>query len=1242
MKINDIVLPEFGQLADIPGIEEQAVLSYVLEPYTEIEAKRHINRVRELVSFPNKSAVNGHSSYPSIDTGKTTFLEIEDLDVEKDNQPYVIKQAPLTTKNFTEAYGPEELLPKSIPERAKAVHSLHFSQWNPAPAHLKTKGHICYLVAGTLEGEIHHIVCHSAGFYISNSTAHWFDPTPKVINGDVISEHSLFNLLSKVSPKLMKTLEANREQIQDIPPQVYASPTNCFLYSPWIVNEPTNNADFGRTQKELVDNVDSSVSRDWNDEFQAARNMSKDNIADRILRERLLSKISFEFAQAAVHGAMSIIEGSIQSLNPFETPDARIYLQDNIFYSFATDPSKVFEEFGGKAAAHYAAAKDIQNINFTNKIDPEGITTVLTTVVDYAGRRITAQAPVPGIFRSDPEENNQVHYGTIESLQSIKTDESYAEVLKAIASDFHLKEHTFFDIEGRPAKLVTPVSVNGVSGTDNRKYVLDLQRLTPLDLGFLDAVSKDTETPYPHGIPLLRRETVDGWFKSKSSAQYQEQFEKRKAEKEAQDAAEGKVKKEPKKPKEKTEETEETEGAEEKADGEAAVEEEEEEEEITIDTIFSLDEQREMIAEANARFQVNPDVPFDLSKIPADYKEEYEKDAEVIREISSFITETIIPTYINDVKAATANTPIDGQQLTEIFHKRGINMRYLGAVANAASDGGPLLETFKGICVSEVITRSAKHVLNSILAQYPKESFAYIVSQFFNSLLGFKLNDSPKLEITNGFKTLYNQYDFSDLESSITVESIRSAIAHEAKSRFRLDLESDWALTMNLRYIFRNLSLQLGLQWRARKYDFTATEPYYDITDKLDAPYGIHTELAETRTTTSTAGKKKKGKKGSNTSSNSVLAATQPITQKLPTLFSHNDVLNIVPKVRHSTCKSQLAEEALETGRISLLRDDKKNGLILMTESAALHEQIYGNVHKEVAHAFSQLSLVYHELKEHELAVNFGRKAAIIQDRCSGYDSAEAIVAYLNLALFEYGNQNAAGAINLIKHAMKRWVSITGHTHPDSFTTINNSASMLQGLGHFDMARELVEGTLPLSQQFFGDESVLVASHHFQIANFALVKSEFAEALEHLKIAHAVYQKQFGDENTSTIESKKWIDAVTELIEKSAAGAQVLPAAGNKEGNAIKNIIANTTNANQRRNNNNKSAKTNGVPISHDDIKERVQARIRAGHTAASSSDVAKAQADQKSIDDLVAYIEGTEAKSISKKSTKGSKKGKK
>ena len=84
----------------------------------------------------------------------------------------------------------------------------------------------------------------------------------------------------------------------------------------------------------------------------------------------------------------------------------------------------------------------------------------------------------------------------------------------------------------------------------------------------------------------------------------------------------------------------------------------------------------------------------------------------VIIEILTF-PRVQIPSLIRDCLDHTS-TPLDGITLTEAMHQRGINMRYLGKLAQRLVKI-PQLDYFLTIVLSEILVRSAKHVFQTFL-----------------------------------------------------------------------------------------------------------------------------------------------------------------------------------------------------------------------------------------------------------------------------------------------------------------------------------------------------------------------------------------------------------------------------------------------------------------------------------------------------------------------------------------------
>lgn len=83
--------------------------------------------------------------------------------------------------------------------------------------------------------------------------------------------------------------------------------------------------------------IDPKQMHDWNEEFQVVQNFPTENFIQRMQKDRAVSKIYNDFLESATAGAVAIIEGKVQPLNPNECMRQHVYVYNAIFFSFAVD-----------------------------------------------------------------------------------------------------------------------------------------------------------------------------------------------------------------------------------------------------------------------------------------------------------------------------------------------------------------------------------------------------------------------------------------------------------------------------------------------------------------------------------------------------------------------------------------------------------------------------------------------------------------------------------------------------------------------------------------------------------------------------------------------------------------------------------------------------------------------------------------------------------------------------------------
>ena len=461
---------------------------------------------------------------------------------------------------------------------------------------------------------------------------------------------------------------------------------------------------------------------------------------------------------------------------------------------------------------------------------------------------------------------------------------------------------------------------------------------------------------------------------------------------------------------------------------------------------------------------------------------------------------------------------MDGHSLSRLMHKRGINLRYLGRLAASKEPSSPRLDALRTLAVQEMLARAFKHIVHKYLRQIPPSFSTSCIAHLLNCLLGSQLNDSPKVSLDPEAQSLYpeSEWSFADLSPS----SLQKQIEEEAHRRYRFDLAPDWISNIKHLQLLREIALKLGLQLTSKDYCFRTSDA---------PPVQQMTNGAGPLTNGTSNGHGKKKKKLANhdafqASQESLVAAGPPVT------FEADDIVNLVSIVKEASPKSSLAEEAFEAGKAFVHQDQKELGQELLLESLSLHEQIYGILHPEVARVYHQLATLYHQLHDPAAAVELARKAVLVSERTLGPDSAETVLAYLNLGFFEHAAGRSAAALRLVRHALDLWKLVhgAGLRHPDAVTTLNNAAVMQQQLRRFRASRRWFERSLSVCAEMAGPSSVAAATLRFQLAQALALDHEPQRAVAAMRDAYGAFRAQLGPADRNTKEAEAWLEQLTQ------------------------------------------------------------------------------------------------------------------
>ncbi|KAI9703609.1 MAG: Intracellular distribution of mitochondria [Candelina mexicana] len=1139
---------DFVELSQIAGITTEPELALVEDPYTEKEARIHLTRIRELIGAAGDRVDTLHG----VSAGLSLFDTISQAASSKtvpegtgNSAEPPISDTPhaLSDYDFQAPAAVNTILQPVQGPAPKTVKAISLSAWNPPPHHLRQRGHLLYLQVTTNEGEQHQITSHVSGFYVNRSSNSKFDPFPRPPPKQHAA-HSLLSLISILSPSFESKFAALQAYNNGKDPLSTFQIATFIPSNPWMVPSAqsslsSHQPDITRTQESyLLSGAENAETlRDWNEEFQSTRELPRETMQDRVFRERLTSKLFADYNDAAARGAILVARGEVGSLNPSEGTDAQIYVYNNIFFSFGADGVGTFATEGGDEAARVATGKDVLGVKAVNQLDIEGLFTPATVVVDYLGKRLVGQSIVPGIFKQRESGEHQIDYGGVEGREVVAENHAFVSVFDKLSSALRVKKHPVWDKDGRRHDLEGSVETKGLLGTDGRKYVLDLYRITPLDVLWLEEHWKEpTELreedgtkggpSYPHRMAVLRPELVELYWAVMMREYVKTEIDRRRQIQHDSSRANG---------------TGTVKDTENRIDSNATSQGDKDliENTVSAQDIDNTEPGKpptgqDRVDISGFHFALNPDVFSGQVPQTSEEKEAWAQDEKNVRAACEYLRSKALPELIQHLKEGDVGFPMDGQSLSQLLHKRGINIRYLGTISTLSDKDGSRLHALKELAVQEMVSRAFKHVANKYLRNVPIPLSGACIAHLLNCFLGSGFNQNPHAELDPLLRSLYTKTNLSF--EDVTPKAMIAEIEHQVKARFYHDLEISWHTKLRHLQMLREIAIKLGLQLEAREYSFTRA-PEAETYDPDTSANNVSNTPSANGYAAINGKKKKKGTEQSfQVSTMSTSSTVSPLT------FYSNDIVNIAPVVKEASPRSMLAEEALEAGRISIIQNQKELGKDLILESLSLHEQIYGILHPEVARVYHQVSMLYYQLEDKAVAVELARKAIIIFERTVGIDASETVLGYLNLGLFEHQVGNTKVALTYIRHALELWKLIYGLHHPDSITTTNNAAVMLQNLKYYHESRLWFETSLSLSEDMFGEHSVNAATLLFQLAQALALDQDSKGAVNRMRQAYNIFLAELGSSDKNTKEAENWLEQLTQNAVSIAKHAKDLQA----------------------------------------------------------------------------------------------------
>ncbi|XP_051719412.1 clustered mitochondria protein homolog isoform X1 [Ctenopharyngodon idella] len=1206
LQLDGNVLDNFAELKSIEGLQEGSLLKVVEEPYTVREARIHVRHIRDLLKSLDPS-----DAYNGVDCNSLSFLSVfTDGDL-GDTGRRKKKGSELEQIDCTP---PEHILPGSkerplVPlqpqnkdwKPMQCLKVLTMSGWNPPPGNRKMHGDLMYLYIVTVEDRHISITASTRGFYLNQSTTYSFNPKPA--NPSFLS-HSLVELLSQISPAFKKNFTAlQKKRVQRHPFERIATPFQ--VYS-WTAPQIDHAMDCVRAEDAYTSRLGyeehiPGQTRDWNEELQTTRELSRKNLPERLLRERAIFKVHSDFAAAATRGAMAVIDGNVMAINPGEETRMQMFIWNNIFFSLGFDVRDHYRELGGDAAAHTAPTNDLNGVRAYSAVDVEGLYTLGTVVVDYRGYRVTAQSIIPGILEREQEQS--VIYGSIDFGKTVVSHPKYLELLEKTSRPLKVQRHAVLNEKDASVELCSSVECKGIIGNDGRHYILDLLRTFPPDLNFLPVEGEEL-TPesqklgfprqHRHRLACLRQELIEAFvehryllFMKMAALQLMQQKANKDKTAALHDTSAADVESESK-----LQALEASEKVPEDTPSSPTSSEStltpDESEATTVSENSAPENQeapvdlKDQVPTANTNGTHEPSAPErqnggcdsllegkEADEIIPGLAQAKELAESLAAEDGSGIDPKSREVVLNACKAvgSISNTSFDIRFNPDIFSP---GVRFPDDSAEDIQKQKQLLKDAAAFLVSCQIPSFVKDCLDHSSLPMDGATMTEALHQrginvrYLGTVLEFVDNMPAKAQLEHIyrigiselitrcakhiFKTYLQGVELSALSAAVShflnclLSSFPDAVAH---------LPADELVSRRKSRKRRNRVPGGGdnTTWAS----LTPSELWKNITSEAQSYYHFNLQCESVDQAVEKYGLQKITllREISIKTGIQILIKEYNFDSRHKPAFTEEDILNIFPVVKHVNPKASDAFHFFQSGQAKVQQGFLKEGCELINEALNLFNNVYGAMHVEICACLRLLARLNYIMGDHPEALSNQQKAVLMSERALGIEHPNTIQEYMHLALYCFANGQLSTALKLLYRARYLMLVVCGEDHPEMALLDSNIGLVLHGVMEYDLSLRFLENALAINSKYHGPRSVKVALSHHLVARVYESKAEFRSALQHEKEGYTIYKNQVGEAHEKTKESSEYLKYLTQQavalqrtmneIYKNGSNASIMP-----------------------------------------------------------------------------------------------------
>ena len=802
-----------------------------------------------------------------------------------------------------------------------------------------------------------------------------------------------------------------------------------------------------------------------------------------------------------------------------------VFVYNQIFFSFAIDSKETFKDVSSTDSnpSYTATNHDILGLRSLQVIDIDGLHIIATCHVNYKGYRVIAQSIIPGIL-TNTDQSSLTEYGSVDDGASIYTNEEFTEIMKNLCEHLSIKEAKILDGEEKEHQIFGSIDIKGIRGTDRRKYLLDLVRLTPRDTNYLG--KNFTSCIVRPELVRIFQKTRDLEYATKKLTEEGEANEEIKEEK-------------------KDEKNYFDMNDEEKKQAiEKRNKENEQKKQKHIDRLKKFDK---FMKEA-PKFSYNLNVFTNAKMVTGDYKD----DEKSVRELGNFINDSVIPKVIKMFELGD-NVPTDSESLSDFLHSQGLNVRYLGKIAETI--GKEKLPHIRALIERSIISRCATKIINEMMINCASTKLSKFLCHILNILLApsqliEKLNsdeliEEPKKEEVkqqkhkpqeqnepSGKGKNKNKQNKNKKKNKVKNGEMNGTSTQDEKKLFEIKFLSNKNFKHMLDDNKNSKLLKLKPKDFYNKITLLAKKRYnYELDPEL-----INLEFRKTyknkisflRELCTKLGLKIHSRdyqfQEQSTDDNANKKNDQP--QILP--FTEADIVEMIPTIKNVDIVNYDYKNFISNAKSAMKEGYYEQAFEFLNQAININLQIAGPINKEAATCLSNLAQIHFKFGDYNQALQLQTKCVVLSEKIFGKIHSQTAQAYANLAQITTIT-NYPNAFEYMSRALYIYEIVCGENHPEISAICLSLGFLYMEIDDSQSAVDCFKQALYRNISMYGEEHIQVANSYQIIANAYQNLELFRKALEYQEKSHEILSKIYKEDDTIIKNSLATIDQFTKL-----------------------------------------------------------------------------------------------------------------